>query len=238
MHTAPDRQFGYVVSDLHLFTHRTAAGAHLSALRGAADKAEFFVLNGDIFDFRWTTLASAEATAQAAEEELERAVRRYPNCRFHYIMGNHDGLAWFARHLDALAERAENFHWHPSHLLVGDSLFLHGDLALGNGRRDPLQRTLKQLPRKPSRGLHAAYEVLVASRAHRAVAGLHSPTWCAKRILKSLRAHHPALAPRLRDVYFGHSHHPFSNFRYQGVRFHNTGSTIRHLRCNLLEVQS
>ena len=47
---------GYVVSDLHLLTRRTAAGSHRSRLTTAAAAADYFVLNGDIFDFRWSTL--------------------------------------------------------------------------------------------------------------------------------------------------------------------------------------
>ena len=90
---------GYVISDLHLFTERSVAPVYQDAINKAASGAEFFVLNGDVFDFRWTTLDSAEKTAHVAVEWIETLARSSPNCRFFYIMGNHDGLEFFAGHL-------------------------------------------------------------------------------------------------------------------------------------------
>ena len=34
--------------------------------------------------------------------------------------------------------------------------------------------------------------------------------------------------------YFGHTHQPFSNFRHDGIQFHNTGSAIRGMGFNPL----
>ena len=38
------------------------------------------------------------------------------------------------------------------------------------------------------------------------------------------------------DIYFGHTHLAFSDFRYEHLTFHNTGSAIRGLQCNMLAV--
>jgi UDP-2,3-diacylglucosamine hydrolase len=229
---------GYVISDLHLFTHRTVIDDHLDNLHQAAAEADFFVLNGDVFDFRWTTLGSIEKTTHAAIDELETFAQKYPQCRFFYIMGNHDAFEPFARHLDELAERRDNFFWHPSHLRIGNQLFLHGDLALDDDFPDPFQRELLPAAKKKGRSAQMGYRMIVAARVHRFICWFHSPQWCARRILRSLREHHPNLAEGLSDVYFGHIHNPFSNFRYDGVTFHNTGSTVRHLRCRMLAVRT
>jgi len=229
---------GYVVSDLHLFTHRTTAAHHMDELRDAVGRADFFVLNGDIFDFRWSTLGSLDETAHAAVDGLSSVAAEFPHCRFFYIMGNHDGLEFFADHLDALAARTPNFRWHPSHLRIGNTLFLHGDLALDGACPDPFVRPL--LPTRRIRGgmLNFAYRLLIALGLHRLAPHLHGRRRCAKRILRCLREHHPALAEGIQDVYFGHIHKPFSNFRYDGVTFHNTGSSVQGLRCSPLAVRA
>ena len=229
---------GHVVSDLHLFTHRSTADRRMGELRAIASEADFFVLNGDIFDFRWSTLADAEATAAAAEQWLEELAETFPRCLFLYIMGNHDALEPFARQLDDLARRRDNFRWHRSHVRVGNSLFLHGDRVVDGGRTDPLSRRLTGVGKPKTNGHHLAYRAIIATRAHRVVSALHSRRWWAKRILRSLETHHEGLADGLTDIYFGHIHKTFSDFDCGGVTFHNSGSTVRGLKCRMLAVRT
>ncbi|MBX3438851.1 MAG: hypothetical protein KF861_15270, partial [Planctomycetaceae bacterium] len=54
------------VSDLHLFANRSRADRYLEAIERAADAADLCILGGDIFDFRWSTLPSTEATVESA----------------------------------------------------------------------------------------------------------------------------------------------------------------------------
>ena len=71
----------YFVSDLHLFSGRTQAARHAPALHAAARRARTFVLGGDIFDFRWSTLGSVETTVRA-----RTAPRRpLPPCNRHHF---------------------------------------------------------------------------------------------------------------------------------------------------------
>ncbi|MFA6244267.1 MAG: metallophosphoesterase, partial [Candidatus Hydrogenedentales bacterium] len=81
---------GYVVSDLHLFSRRSDYSVHERHIFQAAAKADVFVLNGDTFDFRWTTLPSIDLTVVAAIRWLRALTERFPNCYFHFILGNHD----------------------------------------------------------------------------------------------------------------------------------------------------
>ena len=72
---------------------------------------------------------------------------------------------------------------------------------------------------------------------HRVNNMLHRPRYCAKRLLRALRASENPLADDLRDVYFGHTHTTMSNYSYRGIRFHNTGATIHGIECALLPVR-
>ncbi len=45
------------------------------------------------------------------------------------------------------------------------------------------------------------------------------------------------IAEGVTDVYFGHTHLDFVDYEYGGVRFHNTGSSIRGLRSRVLRVE-
>ena len=58
---------------------------------------------------------------------------------------------------------------------------------------------------------------------------------CARRIIGSLEKS-AGIAEGVSDIYFGHTHVAFSDFKFGGYRFHNTGSTIRGLSSNMLEV--
>lgn len=229
---------GFVVSDLHLFTHRSTAHHYVTEMHAAAGMADFFVLNGDIFDFRWSTHADVTDTSLAAIDWLHGFAAEFPKCQVFYIMGNHDCPAPFATYLDELTSRQPNFRWHSSHLRIGNSLFLHGDLLLDGSIPDPFQRKLAEVEDRKGRHLHFAYQVLVASRLHRFCSLLHTPAWCAKRALRSLRQHHPGLAEGLKHIYFGHIHRVFSNFEHDGIVFHNTGSTVRGLDANVLAVRT
>ncbi|MHC4561436.1 MAG: metallophosphoesterase family protein [Planctomycetota bacterium] len=231
-------QHGHVVSDLHLFTHRSDAADYVRAISSAANGADFLVLNGDIVDFHWTTLQSLNDTAHAAVDWLASFILASPNCQFFYVMGNHDRFDFFADHLQALAGLAINFHWHPTHVRIGRCLFLHGDLALDAGCDDPFNEGV--WPAEPMRGRasHLGYRAIVAARAHRVTHPLYPPRRCARRIVKCLRDQHPQLTRGLTDVYFGHTHRTFANFAYRGIHFHNTGATVRHMHCRLLPVEA
>ncbi|MBN1553796.1 MAG: metallophosphoesterase [Phycisphaerae bacterium] len=229
---------GYVISDLHLFARRSIADDHLESMRAAADKADFFVLNGDIFDFRWTTLDTVETTVHAAMDWLESFARRHPNCRVFYVLGNHDSWEFFTRHLDELEAREPNFQWFPSHVRIGTSLFLHGDLPLGLKRRKPFHRRLPRKSRQRGRFLHAAYDALIFTGLHRLPGRWYWRRRCAKRFLRALRRERNGFSEGLTDIYFGHTHNVFCDYHFRGITFHNTGSTIQGLEGNLLRVRT
>jgi UDP-2,3-diacylglucosamine hydrolase len=74
--------------------------------------------------------------------------------------------------------------------------------------------------------------MVVATRVLRHLELYHTPKRCARRLLRSVAAGRLGSREGLTDIFFGHTHVPFSDFTYGGVTFHNTGSCIRKLAFN------
>jgi UDP-2,3-diacylglucosamine pyrophosphatase LpxH len=229
---------GHVVSDLHLFAQRSVGDMFLSAMENGARGADFFVLNGDIFDFQWTTLGSVRHSMERAAGWIHELIDSAPRCRFHYVMGNHDALAPFAETLEHLAGEHPNFFFHDSYVKIGTNLFLHGDLPLCHTPPRLDRHDYMADVRRRGRFLNQAYRLFVASRLHRRVERFIKRDKCALRICTALRAMPPDQRREVTDIFFGHTHTPFTDFRLNGLRFHNTGSAIRHLDLSMLRVQS
>ena len=235
-------QTGYVVSDLHLFAHRSAAGRYMRAVRNAAAEADFFVLNGDIFDFHWTTLPTVEDTTQAAVDWLQTLAEENPRCQFHFVLGNHDCYRFFVEKLDALAQVTPNLSWHPFWLRLGNAIFLHGDLSLARARHDAFESTLPTTVKRTKRMRRAIYRILVAAHIHKGGVVLGGRKRWARRLHHLIRRNGCTFGEGITDVYFGHTHTPFVDYRYGGLTFHNTGSAVRGLwfnpiRLTILDVE-
>lgn len=81
---------GVVISDLHIFATRSSPAGPLHRLYRDLSKCNYCVLNGDIFDFGWSKLSSIEQSIHAAERYLTSLCKKYPKCRFIFVVGNHD----------------------------------------------------------------------------------------------------------------------------------------------------
>lgn len=226
---------GFVVSDLHLFAERSRAHHILKDLHDAAAAGEFLVLNGDIFDFKWSSLDSHEETVQMAADWISGLVKRHPHCQFHYVLGNHDAYAPFAHRLDALGQEWTNLTVHPTHVRLGDCLFLHGDLAMGRDT-DPFRRRLVEEETIKGGNANRAYNLFVGLHAHRLIDLAHSRFLVPRRIHRCLLEAGNPVIEGVRHIYFGHTHAPFSEHTYKGVVFHNTGSAIHNSHAHLLRV--
>ena len=56
-----------------------------------------------------------------------------------------------------------------------------------------------------------------------------------QKIVSYLQATHPEKLASAERIYFGHTHVPFTDYAFAGLRFSNTGSAIRGLKMNALE---
>ena len=228
---------GYVLSDLHLFTERTLARDWEPALDQAAADADLVVFNGDIFDFRWTPSPTPGASVADALRWVGVRVAAHPDCRFVYVLGNHDALLPFAEGLSAMAIRHPNLTWVPSHVRIGSSLFLHGDLPLRWLRAGLPRRQLPPSVRPWGGAAGWLYGVAVGLGLHGSGRWAYPRRRSARRILRSIEDADGGIAPGLTDVYFGHTHAPFTRYRYRGLTFHNTGSAIRGLSGGMLPLR-
>jgi UDP-2,3-diacylglucosamine hydrolase len=228
---------GYVTSDLHLFAQRSSAHHYADTLHAAAAAGDFMVLNGDLFDFRWSSYETLNESIEAAAGWLLALARAHKRCRFFFVMGNHDGLAPFADRLDALASHLGNFDWSPTHVQLGERLFLHGDLALGGPLQSPFSRVLESGEAPRGKSANAAYAVAVNLRLHIGAQYVAPPKMAARRIYRSIERHRPNVLDEVTDIYFGHVHTPLTDYRYRGMAFHNTGAAIRGLSCEVLPVE-
>jgi len=229
----------HFVSDLHLLASRSYGDDLLEPIRTAAANSSDFVLGGDIFDFRWSTLKSSRHSMDFATDWLQSLVGDFPACHFHYVLGNHDHHGEFPDRLEDLSRQASNFEWQPLCLRIQDSVFLHGDAADGHSDSASLARTRERdLHRKRKQPyLHRIYDATVKTGIHKTIPRLMHPHGrVLRRLMNWLQATGHGRDNGVNAVYFGHTHHPME-VQYRGVWFHNGGAAIRGQTCRILRVQ-
>lgn len=224
-----------------MFSQRSGFAEHEEKIYEAASQADFFILNGDTFDFRWTTLPTIDETVLEAVHWLDTLTERFPNCHFHFILGNHDNNQAFIESLSRLAVERANLSWHPYYLKLGDSVFLHGDVSDkpmmdAAGLERHREGWLLDTTRHPV--LHHIYDFLLHLGVHRIIqAAKYPPKRVVKRVLWYLDEVGLSATNGIRHVYFGHTHGAMQNFRYGGLYFHNTGSPMKGLEFNVLRIE-
>lgn len=226
---------GVVLSDLHVFAQRSDQ-VRLERLIAALPRTfEFMVLNGDIFDFRWSVYASEGKTVKAGCNWLLTLLQNFPQTRIFYVMGNHDCSQLWAKALADL--RHERFSWSATHCHIGTSLFIHGDLPLAG--QNPYVRQLPEAYKRVSAFDAASriYDFAVDARLTHMARLLFKPAQCVPKIHDLLVEHDQVLMDKVQDVYFGHTHVPFSCYPHKGIRYHNTGSGIRHMSTNMMQIE-
>lgn len=223
---------GLVISDLHLFSRRSRAEELLVEMEVRIASADILVLNGDVFDFRWSILPDMQATVDASLEWLDLLMEKRSGKPTHYLLGNHDCVSCFTEKLADFAEKRPSLHCHESFLRIGDNLFLHGDCANRRMDLEDYRQFRKAWSRDKPRGAvsRSLYDVVDAMGASRKFHDLWFPQHSTVRRV----AHHlDHLLPRWRHeighCYFGHTHLPFTGHCHDGVTFHNTGSAIRDM---------
>jgi UDP-2,3-diacylglucosamine pyrophosphatase LpxH len=228
----------YFASDLHLFSRRSEPQRFEAELQRTAEHARQIILGGDIFDFRWSSYRDNGATAAAAEAWLEQLVASQPQCRFEYLLGNHDCHADWIDRLEQLAARLPNLQWHGEVLRQGQDAFLHGDVLSGRVTPASLARRRARwaahAPTGPVR--EALYQAALVARLHRLGTLIHPPRVVAFRLLQYLKRMGHGPETGLRRVYFGHTHVAVTEYKYRDITFHNGGAPIAGLAFRLVEV--
>ena len=227
------------ISDLHLFANRSSGQDHLDRIRNAARQADHCILGGDIFDFKWSTLGSAQKTIDAAVDWLHDLCTQAPESRVQLLLGNHDYHREFINRLPDLAKDVHNFEWHRFYLRLGDAVFLHGDVADRRMTAEKLaSRREKWMSHRQRGRFHSrAYDLVVKSRVHLLVPrAVYPRRLVARRILAYLEDIGQCPGNGVRQVCFGHTHLPVTDYRYGGLCFHNGGAPIGTKRFRILEL--
>lgn len=220
---------GLVLSDLHLLSPRSNGEACLASIREKLLSVKVIVLNGDTFDFRWSTLHDEGASVSAALEWIGKFVDDHPHAEIHLVLGNHDCLAAFSTRLSEFAASLPRFQWHVTFLRLGGNLFVHGDCTHrrmdANGLSDYRRPWENDTPRHPmlAHGYKLADSLGITWLFHR----IHFPEKrTITRLVWYLDHAQEGWRERTRNCYFGHTHLPFSYCREGSIHFHNTGSAI------------
>ncbi|HNV70001.1 MAG TPA: metallophosphoesterase [Candidatus Ozemobacteraceae bacterium] len=229
---------GLVVSDLHLFREHSQGEAAIVRLRERIEPADFIVLNGDIFDFRWAPHPTLAVTEEAAVDWLRTFVASVGPAVVFYVMGNHDCHESFRQRLMSEPRLFLPGGWFPSFVRVGSALFLHGDLPLFRPLSNCLQRKHGRIPKK--RGVMARLWTLgVICPLFGRLAPLVFPKeWSARQVTRSVRRHGPDFRERLADICFGHIHYPFEDHRLRHLRVHNSGAPLPGFQWQVVSIET
>ena len=219
---------GATLSDLHLFSHHARPDSYATLIEETAGSATVFVLNGDIFDFKWSEHGVFTSSVLAARAFLERLVAGYPDCRFVVMLGNHDAVPAYVDALNELQQAYPNIEWNEFAFVFENRIFLHGDTIHAGSSNDAVRRFRSRL-QQPARGYtlqKVVHSALYHSRVPWAAYRLLPNHILASRILAYLRHEGFLKESRIDHVYFGHTHCAFEDFRYKGFTFHNTGAAV------------
>ena len=228
----------YTFSDLHLFCGRAQPDTSMEKIHAVLDDADIMVLNGDIFDFRWSRHADHEATIQAALDWLEALVGKAPKCHFHYVLGNHDVVTEFMMVLDEFAARHNNLEWHEFTWQHEDVLFLHGDAIHRRMTHDEFLeyrshwKNDKQKGKLVDRMYDAGSAVGLINLIHRVGFPERKSVGRMDAYLES-----SGLNKGVNKVYFGHTHVAIDGAELNGIQYYNCGAGMRGTPFNVLKVR-
>ncbi len=235
----PDLCKGGTVSDLHMLTNRTAIHEYMEDIERQLADSDLFIFNGDIFDFQWSLHGGFASSVEVAIAWIKELVDRHPHCLFVFINGNHDCVPEYQRALAQLARERRNFAWEEHYLRLGDKIFLHGDVFNAGVTPEALNAYRERHNAQASKGklMHSMYWAVAKAGVPKMLLKFVPKRACARRIAAYLRN---VLGPDyrdLKDVYFGHVHTPFTDFEYDGLRFHNTGTAVIGLQLHILRFE-
>ncbi|TWT55613.1 Calcineurin-like phosphoesterase superfamily domain protein [Thalassoglobus neptunius] len=216
------------LSDLHLFARRSTADQYHDQIVEAARESDVCILGGDIFDFRWSVYRTEDETAHAAVEWLRKFDEETNHCRVHFLLGNHDDHPELLQRLPYLAEELKTFEWSRYYYRLGDTFFLHGDVADKTMTAACLESQRQSFAHGNRTELHnKLYDVAIKAQLHRlAPPAVYPCKRVAARILSYLESIGNGKSSGVEHVYFGHTHRPMDHYLYKGIHFHNGGAPI------------
>ncbi len=229
------------VSDLHMFCRRSEADDHMDGIYQAAKESDIFVLNGDTFDFRWSTHQSTEDTVEAAVAWLHDLTEHAKDTDIRFVLGNHDHVQDFIDRLKVLVEEKENLQWHPYYFKYGNAMFLHGDVANKKMTAKDLEAYRFSWLHHEQQGefVNKVYDMAFKAGIHKVVNKIAFPTEIiVDRIRHYLDDIGEGEGSDTTHVYFGHTHVAVDDYEYKGQRFFNSGAPMPGLPFNIINTKA
>lgn len=232
LYTSRVSQSGVVLSDLHILSPVSSWKRYETQVMDMLRTANVCVLNGDIFDLSRLVKTPQLEAIRSGMAWLKSLLGRFPECHFHYVIGNQDVNEALLLELRNLSVENQRFKVTEDILVIGRNLFLHGDVADGWMTPADLEIRRGRYTLKRPKKRYVCFALLVSLlRLNRISFVLHKPDQVAERISFYLDSALPGWRNKVDDIYCGHTHAAFQNFEKGGKRFHNTGAAISGVVC-------
>lgn len=228
------------------------ADSPLGILAAKIKDADAIALTGDVIEFINQPAACDDEMMLELGIEFHHLLLASANGKPVYeVLGNHERVKRYEKALEFLEDAHENFHVNASHFLIGDALFIHGDIDLTpysmEGERAYEKRDRERMrhpvdhwrhnfqnrhvPPFMSRSprLHAALEKILSPIFEDADSLLYTPQNQVAVMFHNLSSRLGEHFSKVKHVFLGHTHIPYTNltYRFRGreVNFHNSGTT-------------
>jgi len=228
---------GIVISDMHFFARRSKADIIEKILYSQLSQYDILVCNGDTFDFRWRQLSSMQQTINESICWIGKTMNKFPSLEIKYVIGNHDCNRDFIDRLRQLEKDRPRFLIYEYYFQIGTSLFLHGDCSNTFLSFEGLKDYRAQWEKSNQWPNYLAlfyqfFDVIgLTGLFHRKKFPRDK---VAQRVLHYLKTIPSGFPSDIENIYIGHTHLPFSDFKWENYVFHNSGSSIKGQEFNIL----
>ncbi len=225
---------GTTFSDLHLLAERQSKTHWEKWMHKWRSEYDLCILNGDIFDFRWSRERDRNRSLQQAEEWLRQLLDPKIRASFVVLQGNHDSCPHYQMLLKKLETEFSHFHWQEHWWVMDDMVFLHGDVPDISGEMETLQAYRAHHLGLGMKHPHPIRHWFYKNATRIGVTGsitrmLPWKNQCKRTdvFLKNQLGHR---YDTISDVYLGHTHVHYADYNHEGRRFHNCGAPFRGAR--------
>lgn len=233
----------FVTSDLHINAFYSDAKRYQKKIEQGISSHDTTVLLGDIFEFKYN-LNSLDEQLASAKEWLTKLLKENSTKEIHYVLGNHDACREFWEILEQIAEENSNFKIHNDHVILGKTLFSHGDVAM-------LPPNMKPKPGENRIHNYADIHKEGVPKLVHSILNIPGPqgsgiyNYREPQIFNSLIAHYQDTLNQkgIADIVFGHIHKPqgIINFLREFLNikayFHSSGPAVLGCKNLMLSIE-
>jgi UDP-2,3-diacylglucosamine pyrophosphatase LpxH len=225
---APSKKQLLVISDLHLLSERSIFTLNLQPLYNIISNKNILVLNGDIFDLKWSIIKKEKVS-----EYINAFFKKCSELadEVYFIYGNHESYTEQKILIENAVKNLDNVKTYEHYFIFNEHFFTHSDLEIG---KKPA-RSFKPKMHYKNKTISKIYGFIIFLRIGNLVAKFFTANYCAPK----LHSHNKSIIEQnnIKNVYFGHTHLPFNNYIYNEITFSNTGSAVKYMGFNPIIVE-